>query len=266
MKNRLPVLSYERGKETYETFLLWSQILGKLKVATLPWVNHAWSVTLHVTPTGLTTRTLPFGDRYFQLNMDFVRHRLKIETDKGEERGFDLKDGLTVAGFYKQVFDSLSELGINVKIHGSPNEVVEAIPFAEDTVHHHYIEEEMHNFHKALLFANKVFKEFRAGFRGKSSPVHFFWGAVDLAVTRFSGDRAPEHPGGIPNLPDSITRECYSRELNSAGFWPGSEGLPEAAFYAYHYPDRMDTKKLKLNRQKLVITTRTGNLFCHMKS
>lgn len=237
MKNHWPELSYIENEKSYYTFLLWTQIVGKIKVVTLPWVNHSWSTTLRVTPVGLTTMCLPFEDGNFQVDFDFVRHRVRIITDEGEEKYFDLYDGLSVSEFYENLFRSLSELGIYIKIHSSPNEVVDPVPFDEDTEHHHYDPKEIQNFHKAQLSVQSVFNQFRARFRGKNSPVHFFWGAIDLAVTRFSGRSAPPHPGGIPNLPDCITLESYDRELCSAGFWPGSESFPEAAFYSYHYPE-----------------------------
>lgn len=237
MKNKWPALSYEDAKETYETFQLWTQVLGKIKVVTLPWINHAWNSTLRVTPTGLTTSTLPDRDRHFQIDLDFVHHQLKIITDAGEEKEFELHDGLSVADFYYNTFKLLEDLNIRIKINPRPNEIENAVPFYDDDHHRSYDADEIKNFHKALLYTQDIFAQFRAEFRGKCSPVHFFWGAIDLAVSRFSGRPAPVHPGGIPNFPDSIARECYSREVSSAGFWPGSTPLPYAAYYSYIYPE-----------------------------
>lgn len=241
-----PKLSYLGNEKTYYTFLLWTQIVGKLKVATLPWVNHAWSTSLHLTPTGLTTMNLPYKDKNFEVKLNLVKHHVLVEVQTGETKSFDLHDGLTVAQFYRNLFLILADFGIDVTIHGSPNEVTTPIPFHRDRENHHYNAGEIENFHKALLNVQNVFNHFRARFRGKNSPIHFFWGAIDLAVTRFSGRIAPPHPGGIPNLPDHITRECYDRELSSVGFWPGNESFPQAAFYSYHYPEPEDFKNQKV--------------------
>lgn len=242
MKMSWPKLSYRGNEKTYYTFLLWTQILGKLKVATLPWINHAWSTTLHLTPIGLSTMNLPYKDKNFEVRMNLVKHEVEVEIDTGEKKKFKIHDGLKVAQFYRNLFLILSDFGIDVAIHGSPNEVAAPIPFHRDRTNHHYNADEIRNFHKALLNVQNVFCYFRSRFRGKNSPIHFFWGAIDLAVTRFSGRVAPPHPGGIPNLPDHITRECYDRELCSAGFWPGSEAFPQAGFYCYHYPEPQDFK------------------------
>lgn len=236
MKTSWPALSYPDARETYLTWHLWTQIIGKIKLRKMPWTNHSWHVTLQVTPTGLTTGTLPDETKPFQIDFDVLNHQLLISTTGGESRRFDLP-GLSVADFYHQVLGNLQELGIEVHIHPLPNEMEEVIPFDQDHTHHTYIPEQALAIHQALLQAQQMLTRFRAGFLGKCSPVHFFWGAFDLAVTRFSGRKAPAHPGGVPHLPDWVAREAYSHEVSSCGFWPGNEVLPEAAFYAYCYPE-----------------------------
>lgn len=236
MKNSWPALSYPDARATYLTWHLWTQIIGKIKLRKMPWTNHSWHVTLQVTPTGLTTGTLPDETQPFQIDFDVPHHQLLISTIGGESRRFNLP-GLSVADFYQQVLENLQELGIAVHINPLPNEMEEAIPFDQDHAHRTYIPAQAQAIHQALLQAQQVLTRFRAGFLGKCSPVHFFWGAFDLAVTRFSGRRAPAHPGGVPHLPDWVAREAYSHEVSSCGFWPGNEVLPEAAFYAYCYPE-----------------------------
>lgn len=231
-----PRLSFEEGKETYETMHLWTQILGKIKLVSLPWVNHSWHVTLQVTPTGLTTGNLPSEKKDFQINLDFIDHRLSILTSKKEERTFSLME-LSVADFYHKLMTDLKKLEIEVEIWKIPNELEAPVAFDQDTEHATYSPKIAISFHRALLNVNKVFNQFRASFIGKSSPVHFYWGSFDLAVGRFSGNKAPVHPGGIPNLPDRVTREAYSHEISSCGFWPGSDSVPFAAFYSYIYPE-----------------------------
>lgn len=233
----LPKLSYKNHAETYHTFLLWTQIIGKIKLDKLPWINHSWHVTLRVTPRGLTTQTMRCGDQYIQIDFDFVNHQLEIMADSGDVKTIALKDGLSVADFYTAVTSNLEKLGVNVKIYTTPSELVDPIPFDKDQTHKHYNPDEIQKFHQALLFAHDVFMDFRSHFRGKISPVHFFWGAADLAVTRFSGREAPKHPGGVPNLPDDVAQEAYSHEVSSAGFWAGDSSLPEASFYSYIYPE-----------------------------
>ena len=244
MNSHLPKLSYIDGKETYETLQLWTQIIGKIKLVKLPWINHFWHVTLFVTPRGLTTLTIPDQNQYYQIDFDFIQHTLKIITDSGEMRQLELK-AISVAQFYKNVFDALAELKIDAAINALPNEVEEAIPFYKDNIHSAYNPEQARAFHKALLYAQDIFTRFRAEFQGKCSPVHFFWGSFDLAVTRFSGRTAPKHPGGVPNLPDSVAQEAYTQEVSSCGFWPGSETVPFAAFYSYAYPEPEGFKMAK---------------------
>ena len=231
-----PELSYEEARETYETLHMWTQIIGKIKLSKQPWINHSWHVTLAVTPIGLTTSGLMHEDKHFQIDFDLVQHKLKIITNTRTTRMFDLQ-GLTVAGFYDHVLRALNELNIQVDINLIPNEIENAIPFNKDNRHFTYHPKHATALHKALLNAQHVFTQFRAEFCGKCSPVHFFWGSFDLAVSRFSGKEAPMHPGGIPNLPDRVAREAYSHEVSSCGFWPGNESVPYAAFYSYVYPE-----------------------------
>ncbi|HEX5553690.1 MAG TPA: DUF5996 family protein [Chitinophagaceae bacterium] len=236
MLHQWPVLSYQKGKKTYETLHLFTQVVGKIKLATLPWVNHSWHVTLHITPTGLTTHNMPYKNGNFQIDFNFIEHQLKVVTDKGELRKFDLH-GISVADFYKKVFEVLDGLGIEVKIYPVPSELADPIPFEQDRVHADYDKGQVTAFHNALLNIQDVFMEFRSGFKGKCSPIHFFWGSFDLALSFFSGRKAPRHPGGVPGLPDWVAEEAYCREVSSCGFWTGNEGFTEAAFYCYLYPE-----------------------------
>jgi len=236
MEQRWPDLSYQKGKATYETLHMFTQIVGKIKLATLPWVNHSWHITLFITPTGLSTHNIPYKNQNFEVDFDFIEHQLKIKTDRNEIRSFDLH-GISVADFYKNIFEKLNELGIDVKIKPIPVELANPIPFKEDTFHATYEDDQVIAFHHALLRIQEVFMEFRSGFKGKCSPIHFFWGGFDLALSFFSGRRAPKHPGGVPGMPDWVAIEAYCREVSSAGFWTGNDLLPEPAFYCYLYPE-----------------------------
>lgn len=231
-----PRLSFEEGKDTYETLHLWTQILGKIKLESMPWINHSWHVTLEVTPTGLTTGDLPSEKKDFKIDLDLVDHKLHILTSRKEEKTFSLLE-LSVADFYEKVMTDLRSLEIDMKIRKIPNEMEDPIAFDEDKEHATYSPKVAIALQWALLKIHKVFTEFRAGFIGKCSPVHFFWGSFDLAVSRFSGRKAPVHPGGFPNLPDRVARESYSHEVSSCGFWPGNEMHPQAGFYCYFYPE-----------------------------
>ena len=230
-----PVLpSLEAWSDTLTTVHMWSQIVGKIRLALGPPINHSWGTTLYVTSTGLTTSPIPFRSLTFAIDFDFIRHRLEIATSEGGGGGFALEP-MPVADFHQKVFALLRELAIEVEIFGRPVEVVEAIPFKDDRRHSAYDALAVGAFWRALVQSTRVFGAFRARFFGKASPVHFFWGSFDLAITRFSGRTAPRHPGGVPNCPDRVMIEAYSKELASAGFWAGN-GLGEAAFYAYAYP------------------------------
>jgi hypothetical protein len=231
-----PSLPLEAWSDTYATVHLWSQIVGKVRLAGSPWLNHSWHVTLYVTPRGLTTSPIPHGARTFQIDLDFVEHRLKIESSDGGQRDVPLEPQ-SVAAFYRRLMRELDELDLPVRISRKPNEIANPIRFDRDEAPRKYDPEYANRFWRVLVQADRVFKIFRSRFIGKCSPVHFFWGSPDLAVTRFSGRRAPEHPGGIPNLPDWVTREAYSHEVSSCGFWPGGGATPYPAFYAYAYPE-----------------------------
>lgn len=248
-----PALPFSEWKETCATLHMWTQIVGKIRLALTPWTNHSWHVTLYLTARGLTTSPIFFGPRVLQIDFDFVDHVLRMQTggttsvssqkivgrDRAHPSNVEKIIQLapkSVATFYREVMDALRELDISVEINTTPNEVDPAIPFERDDKHAAYDSEYANRFWRVLLQSDRVFQEFRSEFCGKCSPVHFFWGAVDLAVTRFSGRRAPQHPGGVPHLPDAIAREAYSHEVSSLGFWPGNEMMPEPIFYSYAYP------------------------------
>ena len=231
-----PDLPYPVWRETAATLQLWTQIVGKVRLMLTPWVNHGWQVTLYVTARGLGTSPIPVENDILEMEFDFISHRLIARTSRGEERSIPLVPQ-TVAEFYSQVLDLLHGIGVSVAIHDMPNEVANPIRFPDDRTHASYDASAAHRFWRTLVQADRVFKLFRSGFLGKASPVHFFWGSFDLAVTRFSGRKAPLHPGGIPGLPDAVAREAYSHEVSSAGFWPGNDALPQAAFYSYAYPE-----------------------------
>ena len=222
----LPLAAWE---DTYATLHMWTQIVGHVRMALTPLINHWWNVTLYVTARGLTTSPIPCPGRVFEIRFDFIAHKLLIEVSDGATRNMDLAPR-SVANFYAELMGHLRSLEIDVKIHGSPDEVPNPIPFARDEVHKSYDAEYAHRFWRALVSVDKVFKAFRSGFIGKCSPVHFFWGSFDLAVTRFSGRRAPERP-------DALSREAYSHEVSSAGFWPGGGEIKGPAFYSYTAPE-----------------------------
>ena len=231
-----PSLPFTAWKDTCVTLHMWTQVVGKIRLALAPWTNHSWHVTLYLTARGLTTSPIPYGRRIFEIQFDFIDHHLRIVTADGQLEQIPL-ESRTVADFYRRVMAVLKDMGIVVHINTTPNEVVDAIPFEKDEIHRAYNPAQANRFWRVLVQADRVLKEFRARFCGKCSPVHFFWGSFDLAVTRFSGRPAPPHPGGIPNLPDAVTREAYSQEVSSIGFWPGNEQMPEAIFYSYAYPE-----------------------------
>jgi Family of unknown function (DUF5996) len=231
-----PELPTAAWRETYATLHLWTQIAGKIRLARSPWLNHSWHVALYVTARGLTTSPIPDGARTFQIDFDFIDHVLLISTSDGAQRQLALA-GLSVACFYAAVMAQLAELGIDIAIDDMPSELPDPIRFSADHTHATYDPDAVRRFFQILVNADRVFKQFRTGFLGKASPVHFFWGSFDLAVTRFSGRRAPRHPGGVPHLPDEVACEAYSHEESSAGFWPGSGAVDYPAFYSYAYPE-----------------------------
>ncbi|MBA9001550.1 DUF5996 family protein [Thermomonospora cellulosilytica] len=229
-----PRLRVSDWTETRDTLHMWTQIVGKIRMAHTPPLNHWWHVTLYVGPRGLTTSAIPYGDGAFDIGFDFLDHQLRVRVSDGDVRRVALGPE-PVARFYAEVMAVLEELGIPTRIRTRPNEVEQAIPFEEDHRHASYDPEAARLFWRQLLQAHRVLGRFRSGFVGKVSPVHFFWGSFDLACTRFSGRPAPPHPGGFPNCPDWVMTESYSHEVASCGFWPG--GGEEGAFYAYAYPE-----------------------------
>ncbi|MDQ3674309.1 MAG: DUF5996 family protein [Gemmatimonadota bacterium] len=232
-----PRLSREEWESTYATLHRWLQIAGKTRLALAPMQNHWWQTTLYVSARGLTTSPIPYGDREFEVDFDFIDHLVAVRTSRGETRGIPLEPH-SVADFYTRYTAMLTALDIEVDINAVPSELADATSFLDDEAHASYDADAAHRCWRILAQTDRVLKEFRGRFLGKSSPSHFWWGAFDIACTRFSGRRAPRHPGGIPNLPDDVTVEAYSHECISAGWWPGSIGgaVTEPAFYAYSYP------------------------------
>lgn len=230
---RLPLDAWE---DTYATLHRWTQIVGKIRLTQSPWINHSWHVPLYLTARGLTTSPIPHGTRTFEISFDFLDHRLSIQTSEGGEAHLPLRPQ-TVAAFYEALMSTLADLDLGVSIHGRPNELEDATPFAEDQKHAAYDPEYATRCWRVLAQSDRVLQQFRARFIGKCSPVHFFWGGFDLAVTRFSGRPAPQHPGGVPHLPDWVAREAYSHEVSSGGFWPGGGPHRFPFFYSYAYPE-----------------------------
>jgi hypothetical protein len=232
---RWPELPYVAWQDTAATLQLWTQIVGKIRLALTPWLNHSWHVALYVTARGLTTSAMPAGARTLQIDFDFIDHVLWLRTSDGHFRQIVLKP-TSVAEFYEEVMLALGALGVAVRIRTMPCEIADCMPFDEDIAHSAYDAEYAQRFWRVLVSTHEVFAHFRTAFLGKASPVHFFWGSFDLAVTRFSGRRAPRHPGGVPHLPDAVAQEAYSHEVSSAGFWPGGGAIDYPAFYSYAYP------------------------------
>lgn len=230
-----PEIPYAPWRETCIALHLYTQIVGKYRLARTPWVNHSWHATLYVDARGLTTSLVPDGDGGVELRLDLIDHAVVGAATDGRRGGFDLGP-MSVADFAGRFTDLLRRIGAMPEFHGRPNEVAEPVPFAEDRTPRPYDADAVNRYFRALVSVDRVLKRFRTGFLGKVSPVHLFWGSFDLAVTRFSGRRAPLHPGGIPALPDAITCEAYSHEVSSAGFWPGGGGIDFPAFYAYAFP------------------------------
>ncbi|MGB7931094.1 MAG: DUF5996 family protein [Gammaproteobacteria bacterium] len=231
-----PPLPLEAWQDTCTTLHMWTQIVGKVRLARAPMLNHWWQVPLYLTTRGLTTSPIAYGDASFEISFDFLDHQLRVQTSGGAIRTLALAPR-SVADFYREFMAVLHALGLEVKIRTLPVEVQDPIPFDEDVTHHTYVPEHAQRFWRVLTQADRVLQVFRGGFLGKSSPVHFFWGSFDLAVTRFSGRAAPPHPGGVPHLADWVTRLAYSHEVSSCGFWPGGGPVQEPVFYAYAYPE-----------------------------
>lgn len=235
-RKRWPELPLEAWKDTYQTLHLWTQIVGKIRLVRMPWINHSWHVPLYSSARGLTTSRIPIESGAFEIEFDFLAEQLVIDVSDGRRRAIPLKPR-SVADFYRAVTGELEALGLGTTIHGSPNEVADPIPFAEDETHASYDPEYARRLWRILVLTEGVLEKFRASFLGKNSPIHFFWGGFDLAVSRFSGRTAPQHPGGVPNMPDWVAREAYSHEVSSAGFWPGGGPHPFPLFYSYVYPE-----------------------------
>ena len=231
-----PSLPLDAWRDTQATLHLWTQIVGKVRLARCPRINHSWTATLYVTPKGLTTASIPYGARTFQIDLDFIHHLLVVQASDARTGHFKLEPQ-SVAQFYARLMEQMRKIDLDVDIYKKPNEIADPVPFDRDESHAAYDLEYANRFWRILVQADRVFTAFRSRFIGKSSPVQFFWGSADLAVTRFSGRRAPQHPGGVPGLPDRITREAYSHEVASCGFWAGGGAVAYPAFYAYAYPE-----------------------------
>ncbi|MBW8684711.1 DUF5996 family protein [Chitinophaga rhizophila] len=255
--NNWPVIGYDDWKDTLNTVHLWTQMVGKIRLRKMPWLNHSWHVTLYVTPSGLSTGSVPYQHGIFQINFDFVQHQLIITTSTGKKETQALQPG-TVASFYKSLFEKLAAMEIDVNITTTPCELSDPIKFEEDEIHKSYDEQSMQRYWHAMIKVHNVFTRFSSRFTGKSSPVHFFWGAFDMAVTRFSGKDAPQHQGVAPNMPAVVMQEAYSKEVSSCGFWPGNEQYPHAAFYAYCYPGNPAYGESKVNPESAFFSPEMG--------
>jgi hypothetical protein len=230
-----PRLDYAADKGTIETLHLLLQLIGKLPLRLRPWVNHGWHLALGVSPRGFIAQSLPAGERHFTVELDVLDAAIRVACDNGAQSALPVA-GKTVAAVHRELSALLASLELPAPLHGAPNEIPAPVRFADDGRPREWDADAARRLHGAFLCADRGFNRFRSLYRGKSSPSHLFWGSFDLAVTRFSGRGAPVHPGGIPGLPDAVTREAYSHEEVSAGFWPGGGGFDEAAFYAYAYP------------------------------
>jgi hypothetical protein len=260
MKDRWPELKFDDLKDTVTTVQLWTQIVGKIRLEKMPWLNHSWHVTLYVSPCGLTTGSIPYETGTFQIDFDFIAHKLLITCSSGTQQQMDLYPR-TVASFYKELFEKLAVMQIEVKIYAAPNEIDPAIPFEKDETHFQYDKDQVHRFWRALTKIDAIFNKFRARFTGKSSPVHFFWGGFDLAVTRFSGRTAPKYSGVVPNMPLEVMQEAYSHEVSSCGFWPGSAAFPYPVFYSYCYPTPEAFSKQPVKPDKAFFSNEMGEFF-----
>jgi hypothetical protein len=231
-----PKLEYQVWQDTYQTLHRWMQIVGKLRLNLTEPMNHSWNSVMYVTPVGLTTSPIPLRDGSLSVDFDFATHSLKLTTSEGKTLSLHLQSE-SVADFYSRFMQALRYLRVEAQLDVHPNELPDTLPFPRDKIHHTYQPEHVENLWQVLVKSDLLLKRFRSRFTGKASPVHFFWGSFDLAVTRFSGRRAPEHSGGVPHLPDLVVKEAYSHEVSSCGFWPGNEIYPNAAFYSYAYPE-----------------------------
>ena len=257
-----PVLDFQKMQDTLETMHQWMQIVGKIRLKTMPWQNHSWHTTLYVSPRGYSTQGIPYQGRIFQIEFDVRNHQLLIQSSDASELSMGLYSR-TVADFYDELFQKLKALNLDVTIHPLPNELELAIPFKSNTVNKTYEPEAAQALWQAMLRANEVFTHFRSEFLGKVSPVHLFWGAFDLAVSRFSGKEAPLHPGGMPNMPLEVMQEAYSHEVSSAGFWPGSKDFPQPIFYSYVYPTPESFADQKVLPEQAYFSPEMGEFVLH---
>jgi len=255
-----PKIHYQDYKETVSAVHLWTQIIGKIRLRKMPWLNHSWHVSLYVTPRGFTTGSIPYDQGLFEIEFNFIDHQLNFSTSEGSNSFIELGPG-TIAEFHKSVFDRMEQLKVGVQIYPVPNEMDPAIPFAEDLRPQTYEPDQMRKLWEVFVSVHKVFLKFRAGFIGKCSPVHLFWGAFDLAVTRFSGKKAPEHPGGMPNIPLKVMQEAYSHEVSSAGFWPGNNDFPQPVFYSYCYPTPGEYSRQAVSPEQAFYSHEMGEFF-----
>ena len=255
-----PELDFVEMRDTIETLHQWIQIVGKIRLVTMPWLNHSWHTTLYVTSKGYSTHGIPYRGRNFQIDLDFRKHQLIIQCSDCDALSMDLYSR-TVADFYMELFEKLRIMDIDVKIHPKPNEMEPAIPFRENTLNKTYEPNAANALWRAMLRTDAVFTRFRSDFIGKASPVHLFWGAFDLAVSRFSGRKAPLHPGGIPNIPLGVMQEAYSQEVSSAGFWPGSKESPNPVYYSYVYPTPESFARQKVLPEQAYYSPEMGEFF-----
>jgi hypothetical protein len=255
--HRWPELPYAHWKDTRDTLHLWTQVVGKVRLA-LPWLNHSWHVPFYVTARGMTTSPIPYSGATFEIEFDFVEHVLRVRTSDAQSHSLRLTP-MSVADFYAALMATLDRLGIQVRITTMPCEMAEAIPFDQDRAHAAYDPAYANRFWRVLASTHRVLSHFRTGFLGKASPVHFFWGSFDLAVTRFSGRSAPRHSGGVPHLSDAVAQEAYSHEVSSAGFWPGGGGPIEyPAFYSYAYPKPAGFAEAKVKPSEAFFSEQLG--------
>jgi len=255
-----PLLKYEDYKETMSFVHMLSQIVGKIRLVKMPWFNHSWHTSLYIHPNGFTTGSIPDGHRMFEIKLDFVNHQLCMSDSNGNMKNIPLKSD-TIAHYYSEIFNTLTSFNIDASIYASPNEIDPSLPFATDNRDQVYDPEQMKKLWHAFICVHNVFTEFRAKFIGKCSPVHLFWGAFDLAVTRFSGETAPAHPGGMPNMPLKVMQEAYSHEVSSAGFWPGNEQFQQPAFYSYCYPSSPEFGKQDVKPSEAFYSEDMGEYF-----
>lgn len=255
-----PELDYSSWSDTLDTLHQWLQIVGKVRMQAMPWLNHSWHTSLYVSPTGFTTQSIPYEGGMFQIEFNFIDHELIIKSTFAKEVKMKLYPR-SVADFYDELFEKLDKIGLDIVIYPKPNEMDPAIPFAENEENDSYDEAAVERFWRAMVKIVGVFTEFRGQFVGKSSPVHLFWGAFDLAVTRFSGRDAPPHPGGVPNMPLDVMQEAYSQEVSSAGFWPGAQSFPTPAFYSYCYPTPEAFSQQKVLPEEAFFSEEMGEFF-----